>query len=252
MAGRRRDRNYEKLSEEHRTQEIEVYDVAQQVYISEKRNVVELFSSFCSKIHLCGRLRLLVEDIYLCLGGYLSRERYVIKRNFNRQDYGDEVSFKHQLSDNGSLRYIKEKIDHLKEYMGANAAIIDEYEDDLHSEQYKMPFATIQACEDYLQTLQEMHRRADAIISVLRKFRKKAVETRNAVAIYNNFLIDYLNELKAAGRTEEIQSRGVTKIKVFGNDGEIYTGKFKHEGATAELVFDQIDLQLETIMGGEE
>ena len=44
MAGLRRDRNFEKLSEEHRTQEIEVYDVLQQVYISEKRNVVELFS----------------------------------------------------------------------------------------------------------------------------------------------------------------------------------------------------------------
>ena len=78
------------------------------------------------------------------------------------------------------------------------------------------------------------------------------VETRNTVSIYNNFLIDYFNELKESGRTEEIQSRGVSKIKVFGDDGEIYTGKFKHEGATAELVFDQIDLQLETIMGGEE
>ena len=44
----------------------------------------------------------------------------------------------------------------------------------------------------------------------------------------------------------------MTKIKVFGDDGEIYIGKFKHEGATAELVFDQVDLQLETIMGGEE
>ena len=75
MAGLRRDHNFEKLSEDHRIQEIEVYDVLQQVHISEKRNVVEMFSSFGSKIHLCGRLKLLVEDIYLCLGKYLSQER---------------------------------------------------------------------------------------------------------------------------------------------------------------------------------
>ena len=44
----------------------------------------------------------------------------------------------------------------------------------------------------------------------------------------------------------------MTKIEIFGGDGEIFTGKFKHEGATAELVFEQIDLRLETIMGDEE
>ena len=152
MAGQRRDRNFEKLSEDHRIQEIEVYDVLQQVYISEKRNVVELFSSFCSKIHLCGRLKLLVEDIYLCLCKYLSRERYAIWRKFNRQEYTDEASLKHQLSENGSLLYIKEKIDHLEEYMGTNAAIIEAYEDELHAGQYEMPFATVQECEDYLHT----------------------------------------------------------------------------------------------------
>ena len=136
--------------------------------------------------------------------------------------------------------------------MNANASIIDDYEDDLKSEQYEMPFATVQACEDYLTTLQEMNRRADAIIAVLRKLRKKAVETRNAIAIYNIHLIEYCNEMKEAGRFDDVQSRGVTKIEIFGNDGEIYTGKFKHEGANAELVFDQVDLQLEAIMGDEE
>ena len=78
------------------------------------------------------------------------------------------------------------------------------------------------------------------------------VKTRNAIAIYNNYLVDYFNELKEAGRLEEVQSRGVTRIEIFGSDGEIFTGKFKHEGATAELVFEQIDLRLETIMGDEE
>ena len=78
--------------------------------------------------------------------------------------------------------------------MRANAAIIDDYEDDLHSEQYEMPLATIQACEDYLETLKETNRRADAIIVVLRQLHKKAVATRNAIAIYNNYLVDYLND----------------------------------------------------------
>ena len=186
----------------------------QQVHISEKRNVVEMFSSFGSKINLCGRLNLLIEDIYLCLDSYLSRERYVIRRRFGRQEYDDDVSLKHQLYENGSLLYIREKIEHLKEYMEANASIIGDYEDDIKSGQYEMPFATVQACEDYLTTLQEMNR-ADAIIAVLRKLRKKAVETRNAIAIYNIHLIEYFNEMKEAGRFDEVQSRGVTKIEIY-------------------------------------
>ena len=67
MAGLRRDRNYEKMSEDYQSKETEMYDVLHQVHISEKRNVVEMFSSFGSKINLCGRLNLLIEDIYLCL-----------------------------------------------------------------------------------------------------------------------------------------------------------------------------------------
>ena len=122
----------------------------------------------------------------------------------------------------------------------------------MKSEQYEMPFATVQACEDYFTTLQEMNRKADAIIKVLRKLRKKAVETRNAIAIYNMHLIEYFNEKKEAGKLDEVQSREVTKVEIFGSDGEIYTGKFQHEGVNAKLVFHQVDLQLEAIMGDEE
>ena len=78
------------------------------------------------------------------------------------------------------------------------------------------------------------------------------VETRNAIAIYNIHLIEYFNEMKEAGRFDEVQSREVTKVEIFGSDGEIYTGKFQHEGANAKLVFHQVDLQLEAIMGDEE
>ena len=136
--------------------------------------------------------------------------------------------------------------------MEANAAIIDGYEDGFHSEQYEMPFATVQACEDYLTTLQEMNRRADAIITVLRELRKKAVKTRNAIVTFNMHLIEYFNEKKEAGKFEEVRSREVTRVEIFGNDGEIYAGKFQHEGANAKLVFHQVDLQLEAIMGDEE
>ena len=252
MAGLRRDSNHERLSEDHQTKEIEVSDVLHQVNICMKRNVVEMFSSLGSKIHLCGRLNLLVEDSYLYLISYLSRERHAIRRRFNREEYDNDISLKHQLYVNGSLLYIREKIEHLKEYSEANASIIDDYEDDLKSEQYEMPFATVQACEDYFTTLQEMNRKADAIIKVLRKLRKKAVETRNAIAIYNMHLIEYFNEKKEAGRFDEVQSREVTKVEIFGSDGEIYTGKFQHEGVNAKLVFHQVDLQLEAIMGDEE
>ena len=252
MAGLRRDRIHERLSEDYQSKEIEVYDVLHQVNISEKRNVVEMFLSLGSKIDLCGRLNLLVEDSYLYLISYLSRERHAIRRRFNREEYDNDISLKHQLYVNGSLLYIREKIEHLKEYSEANASIIDDYEDDLKSEQYEMPFATVQACEDYFTTLQEMNRKADAIIKVLRKLRKKAVETRNAIAIYNMHLIEYFKERKEAGKFDEVQSREVTKIEIFGSDGEIYTGKFQHEGVNGKLVFHQVDLQLEAIMGDEE
>ena len=251
-----RDRSLEALYHEHLTYDTETQDVVQHVGISEKRNVVELFSSFASKVHLCGRFRYLVEIIYLCLGRYVRRERYVIKKKFDRDDYdtGDDdgLSFKYQVRENGSLLYIKEKIDSLRDYMRANATIIDGYEDDLHSEQYSMPLATIQACEDYLETLKEMHRWADALIDILRQLHKKAVATRNAIAIYNNYLADYLNDLKEEGGLEEIQSRPVTRIEIFGDDGEIFACRFKGNGATAELIFEQIDLQLETVVGEEE
>ena len=252
MASLRRDSIHERLSEDYQSKEIEVYDVLHQVNISMKRNVVEMFSSLGSKIHLCGRLNLLVEDSYLYLISYLSRERHAIRRRFNREEYDNDISLKHQLYVNGSLLYIREKTEHLKEYSEANASIVDDYEDELKSEYYEMPIATVEACEDYFTTLQEMNRKADAIIKVLRKLRKKAVETRNAIVSYNMHLIEYFNEKKEAGKFDEVQSREVTRVEIFGNDGEIYTGKFQHEGANAKLVFHQVELQLEAIMGDDE
>ena len=252
MAGLRRDSNHERLSEDHQSKEIELNDILHQVKLSMKRNVVEMFSSLESKIHLCGILNLLVEDSYLYLISYLSKERHVIRTSFNREEYDNDISLKHQLYMNGSLLYIKEKIEHLKEYSEANASVFDEYEDELKSEYYEMTDATVEACEEYFTTLQEMNRRADAIIKVLRKLRKKAVETRNAIVAFNMHLIEFFNERKEAGKSEEIRAREVTRIIIFGNEGEIYTAKFKHEDAKAKLVFYQVELHLETIVGVDE
>ena len=252
MAGLRRDSNHERLSEDHQSKEIELNDILHQVKLSMKRNVVEMFSSLESKIHLCGILNLLVEDSYLYLISYLSKERHVIRTSFNREEYDNDISLKHQLYMNGSLLYIKEKIEHLKEYSEANASVFDEYEDELKSEYYEMTDATVEACEEYFTTLQEMNRRADAIIKVLRKLRKKAVETRNAIVAFNMHLIEFFNERKEAGKSEEIRAREVTRIIIFGNEGEIYTAKFKHEDAKAKLVFYRVDLHLETIVGIDE
>ena len=249
MAGLRRDSNHERLSEDHQSKEIELNDILHQVKLSMKRNVVEMFSSLESKIHLCGRLNLLVEDSYLYLISYLSRERHAIRSSFNREEYDNDISLKHQLYVNGSLLYIREKIEHLKEYSEANASIVDNYEDELKSEYYEMPIATVEACEEYFTTLQEMNRKADAIIKVLRKLRKKAVETRNAIVAFNMHLIEFFNERKEAGKSEEIRVREVTRVEIFGNEGEIYTGKFQHEGAKAKLVFHQVELHLEAIVG---
>ena len=95
MAGLRRDSDHERLSEDHHTKEIEVSDVLHQVRICMKRNVVEMFSSLGSKIHLCDRLSLLVEDSYLYLISYLSKERHAIKTRFNRDEYDNDISLRH-------------------------------------------------------------------------------------------------------------------------------------------------------------
>ena len=153
---------------------------------------------------------------------------------------------------NGSLLYIKEKIEQLKVYSEEHAFFIDDYEDELKSENYVVPIATVEACEDYFTALLEMNRRADAIIKILWKLRKKAVETRNAIVTFNMHLVEYFNEKKEAGKFEEVRLREVTRVEIFGNEGEIYTGKFQHEGVNAKLVFHQVDLQLEAIMGDEE
>ena len=153
---------------------------------------------------------------------------------------------------NGSLLYIREKIEQLKEYSEENASFIDDYEDELKSEYYEIPIATVEACEDYFTALQEMNRRADAIIKILSKLRKKAVESRNAIVAFNMHLVDYFNEKKEAGKFEEVRSREVTRVEIFGNEGEIYTGKFQHEGVNAKLVFYQVRLDLEDIMGDDE
>jgi len=97
-----------------------------------------------------------------------------------------------------------------------------------------------------------MNRRADAIIKILQKLRKKAVETRNAIVTFNLHLFEYFKEKKEAGKFEEVRLREVTRVVIFGNDGEIYTGKFQHEGVNAKLVFYQVRLDLEDIMGDDE
>ena len=252
MAGLRRDIDHERLSEDHYTKEIEVSDVLHQVRICMKRNVVEMFSSLGSKIHLCDILSLLVKDSYLHLISYLSKERHAIKLRFNRDEYDNDNSLHHQLHLNGTLLYINEKIQQLKVYSQENASFIDDCEDQLKSENYVIPNETVEACEDHYTALLEMNRRADTIIKILQKLREKSVETSNAVITFNLHLIKYFKERKEAGKFEEAQVRKATRVIIFGDDGEIYTAKFRHEGVIAKLVFYQVRLGLENIMGVDE
>ena len=118
-----------------------------------------------------------------------------------------------------------------------------------------MPVPAIKTCEDYLWTLREMHRRADAILDILRRLRNKAVFTRNAIEVYNQYLTDHFTKLKKKGKMEEIQTRAITRIEIFGNNGEIFVYKARRarkDAVGAELVFEQLDLQLETIADDEE
>ena len=252
MAGMRRDIEHISLSEDHHTKEIELSDLLQQVRICTVRNVVEMFSSLGSKVYLCDRLSLLVKDTYLYLISYLSKERHTIKLRFNRDEYDNDNSLHHQLHLNGSLLYINEKIEQLKVYSQEHASFIDDCEDELKSENYVIPNETVEACEDYYTALLEMNRRADTIIKILQKLREKSVETSNAVITFNLHLIEYFKERKEAGKFEEAQVREATRVIIFGDDGEIYTAKFRHEGVSAKLVFYQVRLGLENIMGGDE
>ena len=221
--------------------------------------MVESFSSIVSKAQLCGRYRYLVELIYLCLDRYIKREKHNIKRMFNREEYdtGDEdgSGLRHQVKVNGSLLYIKEKIENLFEYIRKNKGVVKEYENDLHSGMFSMPVQVIRTCEDYLWTLREMHGQADAILDLLRRLRNKAVFTRNAIEVYNQYLTDHFTKLKKKGKMEEIQTRAITRIEIFGNHGEIFVYKARRatdDAVGAELVFEQLDLQLEILADDEE
>ena len=137
-------------------------------------------------------------------------------------------------------------------YSQENASFIDDCEDELKSENYVIPNETVEACEDYYTALLGMNRRADTIIKILQKLREKSVETSNAVITFNLHLIEYFKERKEAGKFEEAQVREATRVIIFGDDGEIYTAKFRHEGVSAKLVFYQVRLGLEDIMSGDE
>ena len=89
----------------------------------------------------------------------------------------------------------------------------------------------------------------------LRRLRNKAVFTRNAIEVYNQYLTHHFTKLKKKGKIEEIQTRAVTRIEIFGNNGEIFVYKARRarkDAVGAELVFEQLDLQLETIADDEE
>ena len=252
-------RGLEALYHEDLTYDNETAEAVQQVGVSEKRNVVESFSSIVSKAQLCGRYRYLVELIYLCLDRYIKREKHSIKRMFNREEYdtGDEdgSGLRNQVKVNGSLLYIKEKIENLFEYIRKNKGVVKEYENDLHSGLFSMPVQVIRTCEDYLWTLREMHGQADAILDLLRRLRNKAVFTRNAIEVYNQYLTDHFTKLKKKGKMEEIQTRAITRIEIFGNHGEIFVYKARrarNDAVGAELVFEQLDLQLEILADDQE
>ena len=54
---------------------------------------------------------------------------------------------------------------------------------------------------------------------------------------------------------EEIQTRAITRIEIFGNHGEIFVYKARratNDAVGAELVFEQLDLQLEILADDQE
>ena len=89
----------------------------------------------------------------------------------------------------------------------------------------------------------------------MRRLRQKAVATRNAIEVHNQYLTHYFTNLKNAGRLEEIQTRSITRIEIFGDDGEIFACKARRvedDAVGAELVFEQLDLQLEILADDQE
>ena len=179
-------------------------------------------------------------------------ENDTIKNEFNRDEYVNHDSLYQQLLLNGSLLFINEKIQKLKVFSQENAHFIDDCETRLEAENYAFSDDTIETCEDIYVALREMNRRADAIIEILQKLRDESVGTFNAIVAFNLHLNEYFKERKEAGKFEEAQVREATRVIIFGDDGEIFTAKFRHEGVSAKLVFYQVRLGLEDIMSGEE
>ena len=209
-----------------RALEEEVTSVLEQIGVSSKRNVVELFVSLKNKVFLCGRYHYLLKLLVGSTETFIRKRRIELKEEFDRDDYLGAVDMKDKLAETNVMRRMNQKFQLVREFIDVNGAVFDRYESDLHTEQFGIAGGAMDAIQSYMVELKEHHMTADNLLTVYLKLQKRAKISKEAVQLLDGFNQEKHGELKRLGKTSEVKELPVTRIELFKN-GDIYCAKVK-------------------------
>ena len=236
----------------HESFEEELRSVQEQINLSSKRNSVESFSSLSSKADLCGKYNYSLKLIYGCIEEFLKKRRIELQNEFGREDYHGGIGLSEKLNETEVMRYLDRRSQPVHEYVTLNTAIFDRYEDELHMEQFEMSMGTVEAIQVYLGELRRLHRVADTLLDIFQRVHKRAIVSRNAIALLDSFKQDQYNEMKKSGRKDEIVGLPITTIELF-KDGDLLSVKVKVKdqgrgrGSSATLETSKVTVNLDLL-----
>lgn len=170
--------------------------------------------------------------------------RYVIQKEYGHEEYHGGIGLKEQFNQNEVIQFLTRKLREVREYVAIDTEVMDRYNDELHREQFEMSMGTVSAIQEYVELLPKIHKTADTLLAIFREINKKAMITRNAVAILDSFTQDHFKELKNSGHMAEISAHPITGIELF-KDGDLLNLRIWGEGASARLEASKININLD-------
>ena len=107
-----------------------------------------------------------------------------------------------------------------------------------------MLMGTVEAIQEYMGELRRFHKVADTLLDIFRKIHKKAMISRNAIALLDSFKQDQFDKMKKSGRTAEIVGSPITTIELF-KDGDLLSVKVRGQGSSATLETSKVTVNLD-------
>ena len=108
-----------------RALEEEVTSVLEQIGVSSKRNVVELFVSLKNKVFLCGRYHYLLKLLVGSTETFIKKRRIELKEEFDRDDYLGAADMKDKFAETNVMRRMNQKFQLVREFIDVNGAVFD-------------------------------------------------------------------------------------------------------------------------------